>query len=306
MKPLLAHIYEPHRVTYPCYVQPKLNGIRALYQNGNFQSRDGIPFPAGLLQHLAEPLLKTFGPEVILDGELYVHGWPLQRINAAVTPVRQTPTEDTVLVEYHIFDTVDFNKSFSKRKVGRCVHLDAGDKPPIRFVQHEVVDDKQAADRMYHLFVSDGYEGMMYRLGSCPYTVPKQESYPEGMLRNSKLCSRFLSDKDNRCWHLLKRKDWQDAEFECEGVQEGEGKYKDTLGALVCRCPVPNAFSQLGVPANSDLSTTFHVGSGLTDSQRDFYWRNPPIGKLIKVKYLCLSSDGIPLNPTIHPDHIIS
>ena len=78
--------YEPHRVTYPCYVQPKLNGIRALYQNGNFQSRDQLPFPPGLLNHLSSPLQSAFDPSVILDGELYVHGWPLQRINAAVTP----------------------------------------------------------------------------------------------------------------------------------------------------------------------------------------------------------------------------
>lgn len=302
MKPLLAHIYEPHRVTYPCYVQPKLNGIRALYQNGCFQSRDGIPFPVGLLDHLAQPLLSTFASDVILDGELYVHGWPLQRINAAVTPVRQHPTEDTVQVEYHVFDVVDFGKSFHARKVGRCVHLDAGDKPPIRFVQHEVVDDKQAADRMYHLFVSDGYEGMMYRLGDCPYTVPKMENInTQG--RKVPYRGRFLSDKDNRCWHLLKRKDWQDHEYECVGVEEGEGKYEGTLGALICDCPTPNAMHRLGVPPNPGLFSNFHVGSGLTDSQRHFYWRNPPIGKLIKVKYLCLSSDGIPLNPTIHPDH---
>jgi len=119
MKPLLAHIYEPRRVTYPCYLQPKLNGIRALYQGGHFQSRDQLPFPNGLLSHLAEPLLRLFGPEVILDGELYVHGWPLQRINAAVTPVRQQPTEDTLKVEYHVFDVVDFEKSFEERQHNR-------------------------------------------------------------------------------------------------------------------------------------------------------------------------------------------
>jgi ATP-dependent DNA ligase len=152
------------------------------------------------------------------------------------------------------------------------------------------------ANDFYASFVANGYEGMMYRLGDCPYTVPKQESYPEGMLRNSKLCSRFLSDKDNRAWHLLKRKDWQDDEFLCLGVEEGEGKLKGTLGSLTCTT----------APTDAHYDRVFSVGSGLTDSQRDFYWRNPPIGKLIKVKYLCLSSDGIPLNPTIHPDHIIS
>jgi len=168
MKPLLAHIYEPHRVTYPCYVQPKLNGIRALYQDGRFQSRDELPFPQGLLSHLADPLQRTFGPEVILDGELYVHGWPLQRINAAVTPVRQHPTEDTKLVEYHIFDVVDFSKSFSDRI--QILHNVLG----INVVRTVHCGTKNLADELYASFVAEGYEGMMYRLGRCPYTIPKQ------------------------------------------------------------------------------------------------------------------------------------
>lgn len=303
MKPLLAHIYEPHRVTYPCYVQPKLNGIRALYQNGCFQSRDQLPFTPGLLNHLTKSLQETFAPDIILDGELYVHGWPLQRINAAVTPVRQHPTEDTVQVEYHVFDVVDFGKSFEDRLLplteDSCQLC-----PSVFTVETNNVDHAYQADSFYAHFVSLGYEGMMYRLGDCPYTVPKMENInTQG--RKVPYRGRFLSDKDNRCWHLLKRKDWQDHEYECVGVEEGEGKYEGTLGALICDCPTPNAMHRLGVPPNPGLFSNFHVGSGLTDAQRHFYWRNPPIGKLIKVKYLCLSSDGIPLNPTIHPDHVI-
>ena len=102
--------------------------------------------------------------------------------------------------------------------------------------------------------------------------------------------SRFLSDKSNRVWHLLKRKDWQDDEFVCVGVQEGEGKYTGTLGALICRTMTSDRHA---------VTHPFNVGSGLTDADRDHYWTNPPLGRLIKVKYLCLSSDGIPLNPTI-------
>jgi ATP-dependent DNA ligase len=292
MKPLLAHIYEPRRVTYPCYVQPKLNGVRALYQAGHFQSRDEIPFAREVLRHLWEPLKAGFDSSVILDGELYVHGWPLQRVNAAVTPVRQQPTEDTLHVEYHIFDVVDFNQPFSARiniqqLVAHC--RNAGAK--VALVYTTCVESAEVADSYYAQFVSDGYEGMMYRLGDCPYTTPKQLTIDnnskfwqggKGPMFNSR--SRFLSDKANRCWHLLKRKDWQDDEFVCFGVVEGEGKYLGTLGALKCHC---------------SNDQTFTVGSGLSDSERDYYWANPPIGRQIKVQYLCLSSLGIPLNPTV-------
>lgn len=282
MKPLLAHTYDPKRITYPCYVQPKLNGIRALYQNGSFQSRDQLPFPNGLLTHLAYPLKEIFGPEVILDGELYKHGWPLQRINGAVTPVRQEPNEDTLQVEYHVFDVVDFGKSFEERFKIAETKLQYYGKNGIFLVDTRKGMGITHTDACYKAFVDDGYEGMMYRLGSCPYTKPKQI---DTNVHNAR--TKFLSDKDNRCWHLLKRKDWQDDEFTCIAVNEGEGKLKETLGALVCTSNYPS------------MPFTFCVGSGLTDAERNHYWYNPPIGKKIKVKYLVLSEDGIPLNPTI-------
>lgn len=279
MKPLLAHVYEPHRVTYPAYVQPKLNGIRALYQNGHFQSRDELPFPNGLLEHLARPLVNTFSPEVILDGELYVHGWPLQRINAAVTPVRQQPTEDTKLVEYHVFDVVDFERSFEERQRQIIVKSESWPGFPVFTT---IADSEQTANYHYSQFVKAGFEGMMYRLGDCPYTRPKQ---PVGLgNRPGKTQLGFLSDKNNRCWHLLKRKSWCDDEFLISDTVEGEGKLRGTLGAL--KCLLPNGLH-------------FHVGSGLTDQERQHYWHCSPIGRQVKVKYLVLSEAGVPLNPTI-------
>lgn len=294
MKPLLAHVYEPHRVTYPCYIQPKLNGIRALYQNGAFQSRDELPFPKGLLDHIAEPLKKIIPPHVVLDGELYKHGWPLQRINGAVTPVRQKPTEDTLQVEYHVFDSVQFESSFRDR--ADYIWKFNGE-PGINLVNIDVAENEQGADSLYAKIVELGYEGIMYRLGDCPYTVPKQVGYGpcsvvSALLTTGGSHSKFLSDKDNRCWHLLKRKDWQDDEFWCSGVVEGEGKLQGMLGALRC---IPNKlpmFGKISFP-------TFNVGSGLTDAERKHYWEHPPINQKIKIKYLVLSSDGIPLNPTI-------
>lgn len=297
MKPLLAHIYEPHRVTFPCYVQPKLNGIRALFQNGFFQSRDEEPFPVGLLQHLSQPLLDLFGSQVILDGELYKHGWPLQRINGAVTPIRQEPNEDTLQIEYHVFDVVDFNKSFSERfqTVRSLIHFKNGLSPiPIKAVLTGIAKDEASTNLEYANFVSQDYEGMILRLGDCPYTVPKQpkEGHWVGNTNGyvGPNSSKFLSDQDNRTWSLLKRKSWQDAEFVCTGVVEGEGKYRNSLGALICY-PIDREGLVTG--------EKFSVSSGLTDAERAAYWDTPPINRLIKVRYLCLSSSGIPLNPSI-------
>lgn len=276
MKPMKAHIYEPHRWSYgtPCWVQPKFNGIRALYQNGKFQSCDELPWNEGVLAHLAEPLLKLFEPHVILDGELYRHGWNLQRINGAVAINRLKPNEETLEVGYYVFDKVDYTKPFFIRFNEIEGIIRSANHPRLNAATTVKVPNREFVEEFYTHQVSDGFEGIMYRLGLCPYTVPKQpKEFAKG----------FLSDKDNRTWHLLKRKDWQDGEFECINVEEGEGKRAGMVGAFICRVG----------------NTTFKVGSGLSDADLIQYFECPPIGHKIRVKFLTFTSDGKPFNPTI-------
>lgn len=278
---MLAHIYEPHRVTYPCYVQPKLNGVRALYQGGFFQSRDQVPFSPKVLEHLAAPLREIFDPSIILDGELYVHGWPLQRILGAITPVREEPNEDTGKVEYHIFDQVNFTKPF----IDRFLLHNSGQT--IRAVETHIAGNAMVADEMYFGFVRLGYEGMMYRLGDCPYTVPKQTKVGmDGTRLGKNGRTPFLSDQDNRTWHLLKRKDWRDDEFEFISINSTIGE-KGEPGF------------QMWLRTKGGPKDRFKVSSGLSDREVEQCLIQPPIGHLVKVKYLVLSQDSVPLNATI-------
>ena len=117
---------------------------------------------------------------------------------------------------------------------------------------------------------NENYEGMMYRLGNCVYTKPNG--------------GRGVSDKNNRVWHLLKRKDFHDDEFLIVAVHEGVGKRSGMTGSFEC------------VAKNGKH---FMVGSGLTDSEAILFFEHPPIKSFVKVKYLTLTSDGIPFNPTI-------
>lgn len=284
MKPLLAHIYEDKRwIGGPCWLQPKFNGVRALYQNGRFQSRDELPWNVNVLAHIAGSLMQLFSdPHLILDGELYVHGWPLQRINGAVAINRLEPNEDTLKVGYWVFDQVKYNTPFFVRFNEIQGTIRGAAHPNIFAATTVSPPNRQWVEDFYAETISQGFEGIMYRLGLCPYTVPKQpkENNPG-----------FLSDKHNRTWHLLKRKAWMDDEFECIAVEEGEGKRAGKVGAFIC------AIDEGQAPGFSKL--TFGVGSGLTDAEAQHYFDNPPIGRKIKVKYLCLTSDGIPFNPTI-------
>ncbi len=82
--------------------------------------------------------------------------------------------------------------------------------------------------------------------------------------------------------NVLKVKSWKDCELDVLRAERGTptSSYNDVLGNLVCRF----------------RNTTVSVGSGFSFEERAEFIHNPP--KRIKIKYLSLSPDGIPLNPS--------
>lgn len=266
---MLAQKYEPKRLTFPLFTQPKLDGVRALYQAGRFYSRDEILWPESVLAHLANELSSLINPAYHpLDGELYLHGLSLQQINSAVAINSNGPGDKTHLIQYHVFDVVNFKKPFWSRyeEVYSLLHTTQS-KSKIRAVPTRLITTLGEADEFYLDDLSHGYEGSMYRLDNVPYTRPKQGA-----------------TQDNRTFSLLKRKEWHDDWFPVMGVIEGRdtdkgGKYLGGLGALV-----------LGLPDGRN----FRVGSGFSDAQRKEWFPLGPIGKQAHIKYRILSDEGIP------------
>ena len=271
MKPLLAHAYSEHRIIYPCHIQPKLNGVRALYQMGYFQSRDELPWNPSVVAHLAEPLKEIFPDHIILDGEFYVHGWTLQEINGAIAVNRLGSSDRTTEIEFHVFDSVDRHKPFADRyELVSNLLLDTKHLHKCRPVETHKIYTADTVNIYYARWITQGYEGLMYRLGENTYTQPGQ--------------GRGIADKNNRTWSLLKRKGFSDHEFEITDVVEGLGKRSGMVGALVCKTPEGRRFK---------------VGTGLSENEATFFLQNPPIGKLAKIQYICLSIDKIPQNPSL-------
>lgn len=77
--------------------------------------------------------------------------------------------------------------------------------------------------------------------------------------------------KNKRNNGILKVKSFLHADLLCTDVIEGDGKYKGTLGLIKCNYK------------GFDLG----VGSGFTDSQRDYYWnhRDEIVGKIVQIKF---------------------
>jgi ATP-dependent DNA ligase len=290
MKPQLARTIGPKFNTYPCFCQPKLNGVRALYQQGIFQSRDEKVWSPKVLQHLHEELntLQPTFEKLIIDGELYVHGWRLQDINAAVAVNRKEPTKDTPHVEFHVFDVVDPNRPFSDRWFEIYQTLQQANLPHVHAVPTALCVSKADMENHFYQYTALGYEGIMLRPDG-PY------EFGEHLASHGQNMTTFRSK------FLWKFKRWEDDEFVCVGTTQGEGKADIGVGALVLS---KKADDGLALVTLRDTDTSyryedvFKVGTGFTDEERIEFMKNPPIGKLIKVRYLCLTEDKIPFNPS--------
>lgn len=265
---MLAFRYQDkgHRLPPVFHVQPKLNGVRALCQQGKFQSRDEIVWHEDKLLHLSIHFAHL-PPNLVFDGELYLHGCSLQRINSAVSVNSKLRTDLTPSIEYWVYDMFDSHNPtmpFDERFYHLSAMLSGIGSPVIVCPTFRV--NKERAEIFFAKAKKERFEGIMYRDSNAPYGIEVN-----------------CTNKENRWPCLLKRKDFLDAEVVVVGVEPGIGKYADAMGALVCE------YSN---------GKTFKVGSGFSDAERFRYIVDPPIGYKIRINYEMLSDNGTPLKPT--------
>lgn len=273
---MLARTLGPKFNQFPCYLQPKLNGVRALYQIGVFQSRGEKLWKPTFFPHIVDQIHSlSLGP-VILDGEFYVHGWRLQRINSAVGVNNNEPNDDTKNIEFHIFDVIEPNKYFSHRWFEIYNTLADPKLQNVRRVHTDLACNRGEVELYFNQYTSRGYEGVMLR--------------PDGPYEFGEHIGRGGTTTSFRSTCLWKHKSWQDGEFMCVGVTLGQGKASIGIGALTLKGRM--------VPDENGGWNPFGVGTGFTDEERIEYMKNPPIGKLVKIRYLQLTADGIPFNPS--------
>lgn len=154
---------KPHFVQYPCHMQPKLDGNRMLVtfdEQGEpvFNSRGAKVYPSH--KHLAEQLKRIRNETGFdsFDGELYVHGLPLQKIVSLVKKVQP----DSKLLEYRIYD-IPSDKIWEERAKDLTklyLHVD-GDI--LSIVPFDLCNNEQEAKDSIHKYMEQGYEGTILR-----------------------------------------------------------------------------------------------------------------------------------------------
>lgn len=270
--PMLANSYAKHKVTWPCYGQPKMNGVRCVahYQPGQptqFLSRNGKNYHT--VHHLTSDLQQAFDfdfDSVKLDGELYHPNLPLQTI---VSLVRREKADRSIFkdleLQYWIYDIIIPNTSFTnrykllKRYEQKCLKLNT-----IRnlvFVPTEIIENESGLIQFNQNMLDDGFEGSMIRNKNGCY-IP---NYRSNDLLKYKLAT------------------FQEDDFEIVGGTSAKGKDE---GSVIFTCITKN---------NQEFSVRPKGSIELRRSMFDNL--SHYVGKHLMCKYAEFTESGIPFHP---------
>lgn len=161
--PMLAHDYlkQGHRIKYPCYGSPKLDGVRCLAirhkDSVELKSRGGKQYS---LPHIQSQLLSVMQDGDMYDGEIYLHGKYLEEI---VSAVKKT-NELTHKLQYVIFDVVNDShyedRATELMRLRRHVLDPEGCVCVLQFI--ELANEGHM--KIWHdNYVDDGFEGICLR-----------------------------------------------------------------------------------------------------------------------------------------------
>lgn len=187
--PMGASTYHERRLVLPCYVQPKLDGVRCITNGKQFFSRNGNEF--GPYRHLQ--LRRQL--DYWVDGELYIPGRVLGGI---VSVVKRRGHVEQGILEFHAFDIVDMMGAPFKQRLAELRQVLKW-SPRWKEVRTDYITSSRQLHDYHKIIGADGGEGTIIR--------DPNALYGEG---------------------LWKWKFEQDAEFEIVDVKEGKGKDKGT------------------------------------------------------------------------------
>lgn len=257
--PMLAHKFSDrgHKITWPAFVQPKLNGQRMLFDGTKGWSRGGKEIIPECITHIIDEIGPL--PEgVILDGELILPGNPL--LQKTMTAIKKFRPELSPTLVYWVYDIVDTSKRYSKRfdQLRRIIVLD---KEHVKVTP--TVNVENAADVMTHHehFVRLGFEGSMVRFDS--------EGYDIGHRNNQ----------------LQKVKDFVDSEFEVLDIVDGDGRFKGAA-IFVCRATETETFTVVPEGDMEYRRSLYETRDKILSAR-----------KYLTVRYQELSEDGVPIFP---------
>jgi DNA ligase-1 len=185
-------------------------------------------------------------------------------------------------------DNISDNENF--RLTTSIVNSDAKEKPEIEMVIFDLIPNdefvkgessKTFKDRLIQLaqlqteIIRLGLENIRiaptYYTGTDHSKIEELLNEVDNQGYEGLMCLRDVTYKTKRHNGILKCKKFLEADLEIIGYEEGEGKYKGSLGSFIVNFK----------------GTKVNVGSGFSDEERVEYWEDKDsyIGRVLQVKY---------------------
>ena len=237
-------------------IENKYDGVRciAIVQNNTaiLYSRNGKVFPN--FPHIEAALSKPEFNNMVFDGEIMSENF--QALMKQVYRKTDVDTSDAYMALFDVLDLVEFNAGkgacttverkqiLAELPFDECIR-----KVDFTQVNLDTEEGQQIFKNMNKIAIAEGYEGLMVK--------------PVGSIYE---CKRSAS------W--LKIKPIIEVTLTIIDIEEGQGKFEGTAGALVCE----------GI--DDGVIIGVNVGSGLTDEMRESIWNNRDdvIGQLVEIR----------------------
>ena len=247
------------------FISRKLNGTRCAFIGNKCMTRQGKEYKG--LDHIVADLQKLVGTDTFVDGELVYKNKEGLSDSAAFqlgTGLAMSKSDDKSDLKLVIFDIFPLSEFWSGKSKETYSHRHKRLKDlQVEIVMEELEENLEVVEMFY-----DGYEHSEI----WKWLDYAEEHDYEGCIVNLDACYECKRTKS-----LLKVKRFYTYDLEVVGVEEGTGRNKGTLGALVVQYK----------------NNTVNVGSGFTDEERRYYWNNQDeiIGRVIEVKFKEITVD---------------
>ena len=206
-KVMLAKPLEWHRVKYPCISTVKLDGVRAIYRDGTFYTRNGK------VLHGLEALAGRLSSAPVLDGELVCPGMDFQTSSGSLRSFAETPNAQ--------FCIIDLPEHPSKYFLSRIADARYWVELQIDIVPWRHVHNSDDIEAHYQACLNAGYEGVVVK--------PLEYEYV---------------NKRSFDWMKLKAINTVDARI--VDIFEGTGKYSSSAGGVIIQMPDSEVLVRVG------------------------------------------------------------
>lgn len=293
-RPMLAGVYDPAQARWPMLATPKLDGIRAMIQNGKLISRSGLPIPNRYLRSIFEDRKYLEG----LDGELIINteqgNDPLifRRTTSAVMSASGIP--DVFLAAFDLM----IDQPYSAR--AKQLSIVVAQQPTIirgriEVLQPVVIKDEEELARYEAICLRNGHEGVILRDPDSRYKHGRSTAKEGGMLK----VKRFVDSEALVIGVAVMSKKERTGEYDAMGRMKRDvpinttnaGRKAEVAGALRVR----------------DIHTgvEFDIGTGLTERDRLRWIKRRNQGRIgripyiVKYKYFDHGGYDVPRHPVL-------